>query len=67
MNKDDLNAFRDLYDVYQRAMLISHGSPDQFQYRQNQLTQAVAEFLLAPYLKYEEEEKKKRLEAMNFE
>lgn len=32
-----------------RATSVAHGSPDQYQFHQNELNKCIAEFLLRPY------------------
>ena len=41
--------YQELEAALMRAVSISHGRPDQFQYYQNELTQHIAYFLLKPY------------------
>lgn len=48
-----LNGFLD------RSMRISYGSPDQYQFHQNELTKAIADFLLEPYYWQKKQIKKK--------
>jgi hypothetical protein len=58
MEEWPLKKYKELLETYDRSRMISYGSPDQFQYRQNQLLQALAEFILEHYYKCQEEEEK---------
>jgi len=43
------DAFSQLKSYYKKSVLVSHSSPDQYQFRQNQLTQVLCEFIMAEY------------------
>ena len=50
MEKEALEQYYDNFiDAFKKSGMISYGSPDQFQYRQNCLLQAMAEFMIAKY------------------
>jgi len=44
--KVELKLFNSLLDAYQKSMLVCHGSPDQFQYRQNLLLQELTKYVI---------------------
>jgi hypothetical protein len=48
---DRTEELEELYDAYMKSNMICTSQPDQFQYRQNQLCQKLAEFILIPYLR----------------
>ena len=56
MEQEELNRYEELYDLYKKSRMICYGSPDQFQYRQNELLQKVAEIILLPYWKCQNKE-----------
>ena len=60
MEQDEINRFMDIEDAYTRSNLINYGSPDQYQYRQNQLCQKLAEFVLTPYWNFQSEDQQKK-------
>ena len=41
--------YQELEAALMRAVSISHGRPDQFQFYQNELTRHLAHFILKPY------------------
>jgi hypothetical protein len=41
-------AYRNLIDKYRKSNMVSYGRPDNFQFHQNELSQAIAELLLQP-------------------
>ena len=47
--------YEKIFDKYKKATMISYGSPDQFQFRQNELMLSLAEFILTPYWQWEHE------------
>ncbi len=49
---DDLmkKQYEDLFESYKKSQMVSYGSPDQYQYRQNKLLQKLSEVILFPYL-----------------
>lgn len=51
MEEDEKLLFHKLYEDYKKANLISYGSPDQYQFRQNNLLKSLSEVILFPYLK----------------
>lgn len=56
ITKDDLERFERLYAAKLTATLIATGRPDLYQYNQNELIHAVADFLLEPYIQFLKEE-----------
>ncbi len=56
--KDRQDEYEDIYEAYMNSNTISMGSPDQYQYRQNQLIQKLAEFILLPYIRCSQCEEK---------
>lgn len=49
-------SYERLFEKYKKANLVSYGSPDQYQFRKNELVMEITEILLYPYLKKQEEE-----------
>lgn len=60
MEDQQLKEYKEIFDLYQKSRMIAYGSPDQFQYRQNELLQKLAEFILIPFWQWEHEEHKKK-------
>ena len=53
MDKEILQkCFENLLEAYKKSNLIIYATPDQFQYRQNCLLQAMAEFMIANFSEY---------------
>jgi len=50
MKNEDLQKFKELYDVYSWSQTVC--DPPSFSYRQNELIKSIAEFLLVDYLEY---------------
>lgn len=44
---------------YSKSELISYGSPDQYQFRQNELLKKMAEFILTPYWEWQSAQNEK--------
>lgn len=44
-----LEDYEPLYKALNQANLVCNGAPDRYQFYQNELTKAIAEFLLKPY------------------
>lgn len=55
MEEKEKKLFEKLYDHYKKSNMLCFGSPDQFQYRQNQLLPSLVELILYPYLKEKNE------------
>ena len=55
--------YRELFEKYKKATMISFGSPDQYQFHQNELAKSLAEFILLPFYEWESEEYKKKADA----
>ena len=50
MEKEALEQYYDNFvESFHKSTLVAFGTPDQFQYRQNCLLQAMAEFMIAKY------------------
>lgn len=62
MEQYKVDQYKKVFEKYQRATLVSFGSPDQYQFRQNELMHALAEFILIPYWQYEREKHHRELE-----
>lgn len=41
--------YKNLEEVYNAARSVRHGRPDLFQFHQNELCHAIAQFILCPY------------------
>ncbi len=66
MDEAELNGLKEIFDSYKKATMIKYGTPDQYQFRQNDLTQKVAEFLLIKFYRWEQQQhEQKQLEASN--
>lgn len=65
MEEYEIERYKPLMKRYEEANLIRFGSPDQFQFRQNQLLKQLAEFILAPFSKWEAEQNAKRFQEGN--
>jgi len=55
MEEYKLEQLREVFELYKKATLISYGSPDQYQYRQNELLKKIAEVILFPFFERERE------------
>lgn len=62
MEEEKIKQYEELMKLYKESQMVKYGSPDQFQYRQNQLLKELAKFILIPFCKWqiEEEEKNRR-------
>ncbi len=60
MDKERIKEYEELFDIYKKSRLISYGSPDQYQYRQNELLQKLAEFILLPFWQWQSNENEKK-------
>lgn len=56
MDDATLTALKALSEAYKKSTMIRYGSPDQYQYRQNDLIQKVAELLLIPFYQWEHQQ-----------
>jgi len=52
--------YRQLFEKYKESRMVKYGSPDQFQWRKNELIEALAEFVLIPYFENEAKEDEMR-------
>lgn len=59
MNEELLKIYEEIFDNYKKAELVSYGTPDQYQFRQNELSKSVAKFILMPYWKWQVENESK--------
>ncbi len=59
--------YRRLFEKYKDARKVKYGSPDQFQWRKNELLECMAELFLQPYFNLLDEEDQKRNKDMNLE
>jgi predicted protein tyrosine phosphatase len=50
MDEEKNKLFDQLYDAYKKASLVSFGSPDQYQFHQNNLIKALALFVMDPII-----------------
>jgi hypothetical protein len=55
MNEHEIEEFKKINEKYRQATSLRYGTPDQYQFRQNELMHALARFILEPYWKYEED------------
>jgi len=57
---EGIERLQELEDAYKRATLVCYGSPDQYQFRHNELIRAMAEIMLQPLydIRFEEMNKK---------
>ncbi len=60
MKDYELDNLKQLFDVYKKSQMISYGTPDQYQYRQNELIQKIAEIMLIPFYQWEQEQYDKK-------
>jgi predicted protein tyrosine phosphatase len=51
--------YEELYQLLSQSNMICYGSPDQYQYRQNQLLQKIAHIMLFPYDEFLSKEREK--------
>jgi len=66
MNDAELDGLKKIFEAYKKSTMIAYGSPDQYQYRQNDLIQKVAEFLLIKFYQWEQQQyDNKQLEDKN--
>jgi len=65
MNENELKSYQQLFDAYKKSQMIAYGSPDQFQYHQNQLCRTMAEFLLTPFINHLKEAEKNKANEIN--
>jgi hypothetical protein len=64
MNEGELNALKEIFEAYKKATMLKYGTPDQYQFRQNDLSQKVAEYLLIKFYQWEQQQHDlKQLEA----
>jgi hypothetical protein len=61
MEKYKLEQLKNIAEKYKQASFVSLSSPDQYQFRQNELMRSLAEFILTPFWQWETEEVKKQL------
>lgn len=55
MNETEKLALKNIFEAYKKSELVMYGSPDQFQFRKNQLLTAIADFILCSHEKECEE------------
>lgn len=55
MEEKQIKKYEELFEKFKKASMICYGSPDQFQYRQNELLHALAEFILMPFWQWQHE------------
>lgn len=55
-----ISDFKELEAALMRSGSVSHGSPDRYQYYQNELSKHIANFLLKPYQTRKLEKKEER-------
>ncbi len=60
MDQERIKQYEELFDFYKKSRLIAYCSPDQFQYRQNELLQKLAEFILLPFWQRQNNENEKK-------
>ncbi len=65
MDEIQIKSYKELFDKIKVSRMVKYGSPDQFQFRQNELIQALADFIMLPYYQYEHEQDVKRQEKLN--
>lgn len=56
MDNAELESLKQVFEAYKKSTMIRYGSPDQYQYRQNDLIQKVAEHLLIKFSRWEQEQ-----------
>jgi hypothetical protein len=67
MEKYKLDQLKNINEKYKLAAFVSYGSPDQYQFRQNELMRCLAEFILTPFWQWENEQAKKELNLLKTE
>ena len=56
MDNAELESLKQILEAYKKSTMIDYGSPDQYQYRQNDLIQKVAEYLLMKFYQWEQQQ-----------
>jgi hypothetical protein len=66
MDKEEVKDFEILNDKYIKSLSIAFGSPDQYQYHQNELCKEIARFILKPYWVKQMEKSKEKFETQEY-
>jgi hypothetical protein len=64
VNEEEIKKYKKLFEKLKESRMVKYGSPDQFQWRQNELLQEMADFIMIPYYQWEHEQDVKRQEKL---
>jgi predicted protein tyrosine phosphatase len=65
MKKYKKDKYERIFEKYKESQLIAYCTPDQYQFRQNELIKELAEFILTPYFKWKNEQVEDEEEDLN--
>jgi predicted protein tyrosine phosphatase len=56
MDNAELESLKQIFEAYKKSTMIAYGSPDQYQYHQNQLIKKIAEHILVKFYKWAQQQ-----------